>query len=373
MSVLNNLLSPISIAFIVIIIGYYVGKIKIFKISLDLSGVLLVAVFVGWLFAIITPWQSIVAVNEYNAYMKFFSAFGTALFVSSIGISTGNILDFDNKKDIKAILVGSLMVVSAFVTMSIISLIDDNITVSKLIGSLCGALTTTPGLSAACELKNIVSQEVTLGYGCTYLFGVIATVLFAQISTRKFSLIYEAKKQTNAICENKVALSGIIQIGICVVLGRLIGSIEFFNFSLGNSGGMLCVGIIIGLITKKYFPKKSATTKQLIPFRNIGLVLFFVGNGFPAGVQIYDAFDIKMVLYGALMTIIPIVVGIVLHKVFFKDVNYATIIAGGMTSTPAICVIMQKNQNINMLRYSLAYSGALVTIVILLRTFLINA
>ena len=131
MAVLNNLLSPISVAFIVIIIGYFIGRIKFGKVSLDLSGVLIVAVIVGWLLALITSRRSIVDMTEFESNMKFFSAFGTALFVSSIGISTGSMIDFQQRKDIKAILVGFFMVASAFVTMKVISLVDKNITVSK--------------------------------------------------------------------------------------------------------------------------------------------------------------------------------------------------------------------------------------------------
>ncbi len=367
MTVLSNLLSPISIAFIVIIVGYIIGRIKFAKISLDLSGVLIVAVFVGWMLSLTaSPW-TIVDVAEYEANMKFFSTFGTALFVSSIGLSTGGILDVRKWKDAKATLVGSLMVVSAFATMRVISLVDMNITISKLLGSLCGALTTTPGLSAACELKNVISEEITLGYGCTYLFGVVSTVLFVQITTRKLNTIRDDDKREADGCDNKAGLSGLIQIGCTVILGRLIGSIKILSFSLGNSGGMLCAGIVIGLIIKKYFTEKLVTTKELTPFRSTGLVLFFVGNGIPAGMQIYGGFDVKMVLYGALMTIIPIVFGVILHKLFFNESLAATTIAGGMTSTPAIGALAEKHSNISLSRYALAYFGALITIVILIR------
>ena len=159
MTFLSSLLAPISITFIVIIVGYYLGRIKFANISLDLAGVLIVAVFAGMFLAIITPWQTVINMDEYQSYTKFFSSFGTALFVSSIGIATGSILDFRKQKEIKAILIGSLMVASAFATMRIISLADKNIAISKLLGSLCGALTTTPGLSAACELKNVIQEE----------------------------------------------------------------------------------------------------------------------------------------------------------------------------------------------------------------------
>ena len=367
MTVFDEILSPISIAFIVLIVGYYLGRIKLFGVSFDLSGVLIVAVLVGWLLAIIAPKSTVVDMLEYQTYMKYCSDFGTALFVSSIGVSTGSILDFRIKKDIKAMLIGSLMVSSAFITMRIIILLDDKVTSSKLIGSLCGALTTTPGLSAACELENIVLEDVILGYGCTYIFGVLATVLFVQIITRKENIISEDNETLKVYCENKAALGGLIQLGCAVILGRLIGSIEFFNFSLGNSGGMLCSGITIGLIVKKYSNNKILTINELTPFRNIGLVLFFIGNGIPAGMQILSGFDVKMILYGAFMTLVPIGCGTILHKLFFNKGLVATTVAGGMTSTPAIGVLAEKYSNISLSKYMLAYFGALLTIVILIR------
>jgi len=367
MAVLNSLLSPISIAFTVIIFGYFIGRIKIGKVSLDLSGILIVAVLVGWLLAEITQQWAIVDMEEFESYMKFYSAFGTALFVSSIGISTGGILDFHKWKDMKAIVIGSLMVFSAFITMRSISLLDKNITVSILLGSLCGALTTTPGLSAACELKNVVSEDVVLGYGCTYLFGVIAAVLFVQLTTRNLNSICEGDKRKVDSDERKAALNGLIQIGCVIILGRLIGNIELLDFSLGNSGGMLCSGIVIGLIVKNTFPKSVLKIKDLTLFRSMGLALFFVGNGIPAGMQISGGVDLKIIFYGVLLTTVPIFFGMILHKLFFNDGFSATTIAGGMTSTPAMGVLIERCNNISLTKYALAYFGALMTVVVLIR------
>lgn len=367
MAVLSNLLSPLSIAFVVIILGYLIGKIKFAKISLDLSGVLIVAVLTGWMLSVVASRSSVIDVIEYEINMKFFSSFGTALFVSSIGLSTGGILDFRNKKDMKAIAIGSLMVCSAFVAMKIISLVDTNASESKLLGVLCGALTTTPGLSAACELENVLPNDIILGYGCAYLFGVIATVLFVQVASNKWRHIHNENSNVEELCENKSALSGLLQIGCVVVVGRIIGNIEIENFSLGSSGGMLCVGIIAGIIVKRMCSVKRLTTKMLTPFRNMGLVLFFVGNGIPAGIQLSSGVSFKMIFYGVLLTIIPITVGALLYKMFFSDRLSVTTIAGGMTSTPAIGVLMEKSINVSWSKYALAYFGALLTIVILIR------
>lgn len=72
MAVLSNLKSPLSVAFIVIIFGYLIEKIKFAKISLDLSGVLIVAVLMGMMISAAASRSSIVNIVEYEANMKFF-------------------------------------------------------------------------------------------------------------------------------------------------------------------------------------------------------------------------------------------------------------------------------------------------------------
>lgn len=365
MTVPNSLLSPISITFAVIVLGYYLGRIKILNLSFDLSGVLIIAVFTGWLLSVLSLRNLTVDITEYDTYMNMISAFGTALFVSSIGVSTGNELNFQNRNDMKSALIGSLMVCSSFATMRIISILDSNISDSRLLGVLCGALTTTPGLSAACELNTVVSQEAVLGYGCAYLFGVTATVLFVQVKDHGLKSAIKEEQKNNI--KSKSALTGLVQIGLVVVIGRLFGSINISGFSLGSTGGMLCCGIVMGFIVKKFIPVRSLSAESLAPFRNMGLVLFFVGNGIPAGMQLSERIDAIMIAYGAILTIVPILIGVFLHKIFFNGGSPATTIAGGMTSTPAIGVIVEKNPGISLTGYALSYFGALITTVFLIR------
>lgn len=52
MQFLSSLISPITSAFFVIIIGYYIGRIKIHWFSLDLAGILIVAVAAGYLISL---------------------------------------------------------------------------------------------------------------------------------------------------------------------------------------------------------------------------------------------------------------------------------------------------------------------------------
>ena len=67
------------------------------------------------------------------------------------------------------------------------------------------------------------------------------------------------------------------------------------------------------------------------------------------------------------MTLIPIMVGVILCKAVDREIPVESIIAGGMTSTPAIGVLMQKQGCVHLGGYSMAYVGALLTIIILVR------
>ena len=68
-------------------------------------------------------------------------------------------------------------------------------------------------------------------------------------------------------------------------------------------------------------------------------MLFFVGTGVPAGAQAIAAFSPVWVIYGAIITVVPVVaVGIIYRRLFGNDsISKAVVISGGMTSTPAIC------------------------------------
>lgn len=363
---LEDFFSPISIAFAVLIVGYLLGRIKVCGMSLDLAGILIAAVTCGYLISIIDAAGNTINVFAFKDNMQMFSSLGTSLFVSVIGITTGYSLNLCRAKNLKAILIGALMVLSSFVLMNLIILFDTDVSHSKLVGALCGALTTTPGLSAAHELKGVVAEEATIGYGCTYLFGVMATVLFVQLITRKSEALDNKAIQSTA-ATSKAALGGLIQIGIVVILGRFIGNIRFGSFSFGNSGGILCVGIVLGVIVKVVFSQRTASSETMGIYRNFGLIIFFVGNGVPAGMSLNNGFDMKIIMYGVLMTIVPIITGTLLSRLIAGNSCIASVIAGGMTSTPAIGVLLQKRCHVQLDSYSMAYVGALLTIIVLIR------
>lgn len=366
MNWIENLISPLSLVFIVLILGYYLGNIKCWGISLDLSGVLIVAVLFGCVVISNDTINEVIDIRTLKNNMQIYSSLGTALFVSVIGITAGYSFNLRTLKNARAILIGFLMVLSSFMLMKLISVLDKGISYSKLLGALCGALTTTPGLSAITELDAVISGEAMLAYGGTYLLGVIATMLCVQLFAKKSNMVVEIEEKISD--ENHSAIGGLLQIGITIILGQVIGTIRLGAFTIGQSGGVLCVGIVLGMIVKKCFSHKIASAKAMGLYRNFGLVLFFVGNGIPAGMSLSSGFDVKLFFYGTLMSIVPICSGVIFSKLFSRDNSVSSIVAGGMTSTPAVGVLLRKQCQVSLESYSMAYVGALLTIILLVRS-----
>lgn len=367
---LKDILSPIVIVFTIITIGLILSKIKVFGVSLDLSAILIVAIIFGYLIIEFLP---NLHNNNFENSLSFLSKIGTALFVSAIGLLSGESFANNFKKsNIIHFFIGSAMVCISFVFTNIISIIDTNIDKSILSGILCGALTSTPGLSAVCESIGINSENAIIGYGCTYIFGVIGVVLFVQVISKKSTTNTNTNTQVENSSLTMPNIESLIYIGLSVILGYILGNISIVNSSLGASGGILCSSILIGLLISKY-NKKNLGSDILTTYRNFGLILFFVGSGVPAGLKLNTSFNLLWCIYGVILTIIPIILGyIICHLIAHKStLETATTIAGGMTSTPAIGVLI-RNQKLDpdLTVYSFTYIGALLSIIICTKIFL---
>ncbi len=375
----KTLLSPVVLTFAIIILGYYFGRIRICDISLDLSGVLIAAIMGGVFIAII-------AVRHYNGYiesivgdtfylsMKMLSSLGTALFVSSVGVSSGYMLTAGAKlRSARSIFIGIAMVAVSFMTVRAIGALDSSADKSVLMGILCGAMTSTPGLSAVNELEGTNTYLSTAGYGCAYLFGVIGVVLFVQICLKKQRRLCRYTIRVGDNPNPRAELYGIIQIALAIVIGTIIGSIEIplIDFSLGNSGGILCSGMLIGLIVSKAANDREISKSNISILRSLGLVFFFVGSGVPAGMNLSKIIEIKYVAYGLIITAAAMISGFLLgYLLNGRDlISSLCCVCGGMTSTPAIGVMCRQcDCEDELAEYSLAYVGALFAMVVGVRT-----
>ncbi|WP_194766887.1 aspartate:alanine exchanger family transporter [Tamlana sp. I1] len=172
------------VLFLIIAIGFIIGRIKIKGISLDVSAVIFVALIFGH-YGVQVP--------------KDFQYIGLVLFIFTIGIQAGPSFFESFKKNgrelaaLAAILIGSSGVL-AFVVFYFFG-VDKNL----VIGLLNGALTSTPGLAAAIDATD--SPLASIGYGIGYPFGVIGVILFVSFLPRilKVNLKDEEKKYKDEV------------------------------------------------------------------------------------------------------------------------------------------------------------------------------
>lgn len=177
----NLLFDPDSIAHIVLLYalviaaGIFLGKIKIFGISLGVTFVLFAGIVAGHF-----------GFTGNLSVLNFMQDFGLILFVYFIGLQVGPGFFEAFKKGgvvLNGLAVG--LVVLNIVTMLLLYFLfcdtNDPQSLPMMVGVLCGAVTNTPGLGAATEALSQIFPEnsipqIASGYACAYPLGVIGII-----------------------------------------------------------------------------------------------------------------------------------------------------------------------------------------------------
>lgn len=363
MSYPTMLLSPLNLLFFIIVIGLAIGKIRIKGISVGIAGILFVAIFVGFLMNKLIPKEYNVIIANAQRTLETFSKLGTALFISVIGLQTGFCIKNHSKNSVLAFVIGSVMSLSGIAAMLLLSLLDKSINYTSLLGILCGALSNTPGLSCVCELIESGSESVVMGYGCSYLFGMILVIFFAQLFARKCTDISKSiSKQQETNCK---IYPEIILVGLTALLGNILGNIKITSLSFGTTAYTLMAGLLVGYILRNTSNTRLILTQCLNTFRSLGLALFFVGTGFSTGSKVITV-EMRSIIYGILITLSTITCGWGLCKLLPKKYLWQQgfIIAGGMTSSPAYGTLSGSTTEASVNCFSFSYFGALITLII---------
>ena len=162
---------------IVIAIGVYLGKIKVFGISLGVTFVLFAGILAGHIgFTAPTP------------ILTFIQDFGLILFVFMIGMQVGpGFFESFGTAGIKLNgLAASAILLNILVMFACYYIFFDTSNTASLpmmVGTLYGAVTNTPGLGAANEALNSVFGQLNLpvpqiasAYACAYPLGVLGII-----------------------------------------------------------------------------------------------------------------------------------------------------------------------------------------------------
>lgn len=162
---------------VVISMGFYLGKIKFFGVSLGVTFVLFAGILAGHF-----------GFTGSISTLNFLQDFGLILFVYCIGLQVGpGFFESFKEGGITLNLLACGIVVLNIVVMLVLYFCvfdtSDATNLPMMVGVLCGAVTNTPGLGAASEaLSQVYANsssaipQIASGYACAYPLGVVGII-----------------------------------------------------------------------------------------------------------------------------------------------------------------------------------------------------
>ncbi|MDR0843844.1 MAG: putative transporter [Tannerella sp.] len=181
---------------IVISVGIQLGKIKIFGVSLGITFVLFVGVFLGHF-----------GFGMHPEVLHFFKEFGLILFVFSIGMQVGPGFFTSFKKGGMTLNMLACGVVFLGVVITVAIHFITNTPISTMVGILSGAVTNTPGLGAAQQAYRDISGtadgSIALGYAVAYPLGVVGIILSMLFIRYVFRVNFGKEEERIAAEESK--------------------------------------------------------------------------------------------------------------------------------------------------------------------------
>ena len=334
-----------------IFVGLLLGKIKIANVSLGITWVLFVGIAL-----------SACGVSLNHDMLHIIKEFGLILFVVAVGLQVGPGFFRSFKKGGLAMNLMALANVALGVAITVVIAKVANQDLADMAGVYTGAITNTPGLSAAQQAVSDMgieggAERLAAGYAVAYplaVVGMIVTCILLRPLCRidlqnepstEESLEPKAEKQATPTSQrHKVNL---IPIFVIIALGIIIGSIPIpvgmkAPIKLGLAGGPLVVAIIgswLG-VKKSWFTTEFTDSHGVWMLREVGIALFLAGVGLGAGGQFVETVQehYMWVVYGLLITMIPPVVVGLFGRLVLK-VNYYTLmgfIGGSHTDPPTL-------------------------------------
>ena len=202
-----ELTQSLIVLFMAISIGFFVGKLKIGSISLGVSAVMFVGLYLGHL-----------GYSMNADLIQFIREFGLILFVYGIGIQVGPTFFSSFKKEgliFNALGVGTVLL-GGIITYLIH--LFANVKIENAVGLMSGSVTNTPGLGAAKSTLIEIQKQLNLpadhfsdpaiAYAITYpigVFGIILIIILAK-NFLKIDLSNEVAllNKKNKSSENKI-------------------------------------------------------------------------------------------------------------------------------------------------------------------------
>lgn len=332
--------------------GLFLGKFKVKGISLGITWVLFVGIIL-----------SAFGVSCNHDMLHIIKEFGLILFVTAVGLQVGPGFFKSFKKGGLAMNLMALVNVAlgVVITVVIAKLAGEELT--DMAGVYTGAITNTPGLSAAQQTVRDLGMEAAAdrlanGYAVAYPLAVVGMILTCIVlrplcridlknePSSDETVQPQAEKQaTTAAMRHKVNL---IPIFVIIALGIVLGSIPIpvgmsAPVKLGLAGGPLVAALVgswLG-VKKGWFTTEFTDSHGVWMLREVGIALFLAGVGLGAGssfISTIQAGGYMWILYGFIITVVPPLLVGLFGRLVLK-INYYTLmgfIGGSHTDPPTL-------------------------------------
>lgn len=343
---------------IVIALGRILGKTKIYGISFGATWVLFVGILFGHYGLTID-----------HELIHFLKEFGLVLFVYSIGLQVGPGFFSSFRSGGLALNGLAVFVIATGVLVTIGIYFLTGIPATTITGIMSGAVTNTPGLGAAqqayFDTTGNTATDMAQGYAVAYPLGVIGCILsfvlirmmLYRISGAHSNIASHNKVETKGSVQNNPDQPNLIPIFIGIALGCILGSIPITfpgipqPVKLGLAGGPLIVSILISHFGPRFHVITYTTPSANLMIREIGISLFLACVGLEAGDGFVDTLihgdGMKWILYGALITVIPVLAGGLAGRYILKlNMNTLTgVLSGACTNPPALAYASEQDRD----------------------------
>lgn len=372
MTVPSNGLTILCIA-LSIAVGLILSKIKIAGFSIGITWILFVGILMS-AFGVHFDMQTIGIVKD----------FGLILFIFAVGFQVGPTF-FSSFKNggLKLNALAIAIVFLGVVVTMVISLIC-NVPMEVMSGVYSGAISSTPGMSAAQQAVGALGHDtadvIANGYAVTYPIGVLGPIVTC-ILIRRFCKIRidieecETLNYTDDLREESVlskpTSSKLLIVFVGIMVGVFIGSVPIplgldCPVKLGYAGGPLIVAILLGHfgVRKGWVTTTFVNGEGITMIREIGIAIFLACVGLSAGGSFVSTIvngGYMWILYGLFITMIPVVsVGFFARRKM--NVNYFTLIGlagGATTNTPVLafakCESDKDDNHLSSVSYATVY------------------
>lgn len=334
-----------------IFIGLLLGKIKIARVSLGITWVLFVGIAL-----------SACGISLNAEMLHVIKEFGLILFVVAVGLQVGPGFFRSFKKGGLAMNLMALVNVALGVLITVLIAKVANQSLSDMAGVYTGAITNTPGLSAAQQAVNDIGIEgaadrLAAGYAVAYPLAVVGMILTCILLRPLCRIDLKNEPSTEAVLESQPEKhatptsqrhkANLIPIFVIIAIGIIVGSIPIpvgmkAPIKLGLAGGPLVVAIIGGWlgVNKGWFTTEFTDSHGVWMLREVGIALFLACVGLSAGGQFAATVQehYMWVVYGIIITMVPPILIGLFGRLVLK-MNYYTLmgfIGGSHTDPPTL-------------------------------------